>query len=429
MSYVIDLTKNDKQKEYFNQVFMSIKSGRYKYFAYGGAIRGGKTFVTLFILILLCRKYKGSRWVVVREDGPALTKTTIPSIEKLLANSKEWEWHRDKSNTHVKNTVTGSAIYFYPENIKQDPNLNTFLGLECNGFFLEQAEELSEDMWSMSIQRAGSWYIDPMPPPFIFTTFNPTQKWVKKMFYEPYADGTLEPPYYFLEALPNDNPFVTKDQWDAWSTLDPLSYDRMIKGDWSAFAIDRPFAYCFDQKKHVSTVTYEQSAYLHLSFDFNVDPVTAIASQYINDEIRILSEFRLQNSNIHELCDRILTTYPTAVYMVTGDASGRARSALTQGTINYYTVIKQKLKLNDAQMKVPSVNPAISDSQVLCNSILSHRTVKINPSCTYLIDDLKYVEVNDTGDIDKTKDKHRSHLLDCWRYLLNTFHKGMIKLQ
>lgn len=225
-----------------------------------------------------------------------------------------------------------------------------------------------------------------------------------------------------------DNPHINPAEVDeARNQLDELTF----RCEYLAEDVDlthRPFCWAFDQTKHVSKIHYDPSQYLHLSFDFNVDPITAIASQYVNGEIRILKEFRLQNSNIHELCDRVVAAFESPVYLVTGDASGRARSALTQGNINYYTVIKQKLRLNDGQLKVPSVNPAISDSQVLCNSILSHRPLFIDPSCTYLIEDLKYVEVNDTGDIDKTKDKHRSHLLDCFRYTLNTFHKGMLKL-
>ena len=81
-------------------------------------------------------------------------------------------------------------------------------------------------------------------------------------------------------------------------------------------------------------------------------------------------------------------------------------------------------------MMQPSVNPAVKDSRVLVNSILQNHPLYIDPSCVHLIDDLKYVEVKeDTNDIDKTKDKHHSHLLDTFRYLLNTFHKDLIHLK
>ena len=169
--------------------------------------------------------------------------------------------------------------------------------------------------------------------------------------------------------------------------------------------------------------------YLHLSFDFNVDPITCVASQYVSGEIRFIKEFRLSNSNIYELCDRIVTTYPGSAYLVTGDASGQSRSALTIGNINYYSVIREKLRLTSGQLKVPSVNPAISDSQVLTNSILQNHSVVFDPSMVYTIDDLLYVEMTDGGDIDKAKNKHRSHLLDAVRYTFNTFHKHLLNIR
>ena len=424
----IDLTKNQKQSAYFYKVMESIKNRAFKYFAYGGAIRGGKTYVTLAIILILCRMFKGSRWVIVRQDMPALQKTTIPSLEKLLRGSTNWVWNRDKSNLHVKNTQTGSIIFFYGENIDRDPELMTFLGVECNGFFLEQAEELSEEIWQKAVERAGSWYIDPMPPPFIFTTFNPTQKWVKKKFYEPYKSGELKEPYFFLEALPDDNPFVTNDQWSAWKTLDPTNYDRFIKGDWNAFTVKKAFAYAFDEQKHVKPCSYDPDHYLYLSFDFNIDPITCIARQYIDGQIRYIKEFRISNSNIDELCDRILSTFVNPVYIITGDASGRNSTALVRGKLNYYKVIKDRLSLNDNQIKVPSVNPAVSDTRVICNSVLANFNVIFDPSCEFLIEDLKYCEVNDDGDIDKSKDKHRTHLLDCFRYDQNTFFSHLIHI-
>lgn len=226
-----------------------------------------------------------------------------------------------------------------------------------------------------------------------------------------------------------DNPYIKKEEVDAAKAeLDPLTFAC----EYLAEDVDlshKPFAYCFDKTRHIRPVQYDNGHYLHLSFDFNVDPITCVASQFINGEIRFIKEFRLSNSNIYELCDRINVTYPGAALLVTGDASGQARSALTVGNLNYYSVIREKLRLNPAQLKVPSVNPAISDSQVLCNSLLQNYNVSFDPSMVYTIDDLMYVEMTDNGDIDKSKDKHRSHLLDAVRYTFNTFHKNLLHIR
>ena len=127
----VDLARNVKQQELFNQTMYSIAKKRAgqsdynKYFFYGGAIRGGKTFCILTILTILCKMFPKSKWVVVRADMPALTQTTIPSIEKILISSPNWKWSRDKSNYFVKHS-NGSKIIFKGENITSDHELNDF---------------------------------------------------------------------------------------------------------------------------------------------------------------------------------------------------------------------------------------------------------------------------------------------------------------
>lgn len=226
-----------------------------------------------------------------------------------------------------------------------------------------------------------------------------------------------------------DNPYIKREEVDdARRQLDELTFRCEFLAD-DVDLVSNPFCYAFSEGKHVKPLEYNPENYTRISFDFNVDPITALISQHEDGVIHILKEFRLQNSDIYELCDRIMATYPQGVFMVTGDASGQNRSALTAGNLNYYHVIKQKLNLNDGQLMVPTFNPAIADSRVLCNSILQNFPIYIDPECKYTIEDLKYVEVKDDGEINKTADKHRSHLLDTFRYTLNTWHKDLLNIK
>ena len=114
----IDFSINSKQKELFTVVMKSTITHDYYYIAYGGAIRGGKTYGVLGILAILCKMYPHSKWVVVRSDFPALSKTTIPSLEKIIDGSTNWKWHRDKSNYYVEYVPNGAKIYFFAKEQK-----------------------------------------------------------------------------------------------------------------------------------------------------------------------------------------------------------------------------------------------------------------------------------------------------------------------
>jgi hypothetical protein len=229
-----------------------------------------------------------------------------------------------------------------------------------------------------------------------------------------------------------DNPYIDRDEIEEIrSTMDELSFRCEILAE-DVDLSNNPFAYAFDEDTHVtSDVAFNENKPVIISFDFNVDPITAVASQgdFISS-IHFLKEFVLPNSDIYELCDRINAFFPNAVFLVTGDATGRARSAVSKGNINYYQIIKMKLNLTEQQMKTPTINPAISDTRVLLNSMLQNGDVKFHPDLHWTIRDMKYVEVDDNGDIkkDRSNDIRKSDLLDTVRYTLNTFYRHFLKI-
>ncbi len=417
MSEKILFQPTDKQEYFLNKVF----NPEYSFLAYGGAAGGGKTFVSIGIIIMLCRFYPKSRWCVIRKSLSEIKLNTLPSFWKICPTNFVTQWNKSEFTCLFRN---GSQIIFKGENISDDPELQWMDGLEVNGFLLEQAEELSQKTFDKCKLRAGRNVIEPMPPIKILMTLNPSQSWPREVIYKPYTEDKLLPPYCYVPAYISDNPYLPEQYVSGLKHLDSITYRRFVEGDWSAFAVNNPFAYAFDATKHLGPVAFDEKKQLNLSFDFNIDPITCIAGQDLN----IIQEFRIKNSDIYELCDRIKAMFPNALFVVTGDATGHNRSALAKGNINYYLAIRQRLNLSQGQMKQPSINPAVSDSRVILNSILQNGNLLINPeTCPYLIQDLQSVEVDDKGDIDKAKDKYKSHLLDCLRYYLCTFHGRFIK--
>jgi hypothetical protein len=85
-------------------------------------------------------------------------------------------------------------------------------------------------------------------------------------------------------------------------------------------------------------------------------------------------------------------------------------------------VIKSELKLSMGQFKLPAANPPIKKTRLLCNALLSkHPDYLFSDRVPYLITDIEETEVNNQGGVDESKDKHKGHLLACWRYFNWTF--------
>ncbi len=226
-----------------------------------------------------------------------------------------------------------------------------------------------------------------------------------------------------------DNPHINHEEVDHLrDQLDELTFRCEILAEDVDLA-NNPFAYAFDVDKHVHDVVFDPHQHIYLSFDFNVDPITCIAVQHVSGCINVIGEFALRNSDIYQLCDSIIAKYPKASLIVTGDATGANRSALTAGNTGYYDVVQSRLRLGRMQMRQPAVNPSVRDTRVLVNSLLQNYCVKIDRSCKGLITDLKYVEVDEEGDIikDRSTDVRKSDLMDCFRYYCATFHRDWIR--
>ena len=413
-----------KQLEFMDAVF----SFKHECLMYGGAAGGGKSYVSLATLITLAKLFPNSKSHVIRESLPSLKRTTIPTFFKLCPKSFIRSYHQ---TDHIVTFNNGSTLEFFPENFNMDKNLTRFDGLETNFFLIEECQEIQKKTFEKCKLRVGRHIIPKQPPRLILLTCNPSQQWPKTEFHEPSENGTLNASYFYKRALMMDNPTLPDEYLAAMENLDDITRAVFVNGDWDVVDVERPFAYGFNKFKSVKpNIQIKQNEPIILSFDFNVDPITCIAGQSYGDKIQIIREFRLRNSDVYQLCQTIRAEFGDVLYYVTGDASGANRSAMTKGTLNYYMIIRDELDLPKSAFRVPSVNPSIKNSRVLLNSILQkHPDFTIDSSCQFLIHDLQNVETTPSGDIEKTKDAKLTHLLDCLRYYLWTFHNDFIRLK
>lgn len=179
--------------------------------------------------------------------------------------------------------------------------------------------------------------------------------------------------------------------------------------------------WAFDEKLHViDSFVFNKELPIFISFDFNVDPITCIVAQHKMDksEIIVFDEFKLANSNIYQLCERIKAKYPLSLpIVINADATGKNRTAISN--LNYLQVIQKELMISNYNMKVGNVNPSVNNSRLLTNALFSrHPYCKVTKNCENLIKDLKYVQTNDSGEIvkDRSKEYGKADLLDCLRY-------------
>lgn len=215
----------------------TLQDGRFRIIGFGGGIRGTKTWGTLAALVALCRIFPRSRWVVVRKDLERIRKNTLPSFNKLREQIGPFLGEVNQS-TWTSTCANGSQIIFFGENYEEDKDLSRWKGLEANGFDLEEADELQEASYYKAIERAGAWIVPNghQPPPLVLCTFNPCPNWPKRVFYEPWKNGTIAAPFAFIPATAADNPSIPESTREGWRSLPEQEYRRFVEGDWEVLS-------------------------------------------------------------------------------------------------------------------------------------------------------------------------------------------------
>lgn len=218
-----------------------------------------------------------------------------------------------------------------------------------------------------------------------------------------------------------------------------------------------------------STLEFDPKLPLDLSIDFNSNPgMHMVLGQYFSREDRFTAvhevhESRMDTRDAMDALARLLVDYdkhgryaplsdeafkagpkdrylPSEVHIF-GDPSGSSRSQQSNET--GYQIVRAKLErmgyspayeqghAKTYRIRVAKAHPSITDSVNVYNNILCDmdgaRHYHVNgPRCPRLVDDLKHLQQDETGSIDKS-DQELSHSSDAERYRLHYLRGGRVE--
>jgi phage terminase large subunit len=263
--------------------------------------------------------------------------------------------------------------------------------------------------------------------------------WIRKYFFDEKDAYRLNDSFKDNSLLHhstfNDNDFIDKDAY--YQTLLQNAHgntNRMlvdIQGKWGVESISNPFFYAFNET-HIIDNKYEvvENSILYLSFDFNVNPTTLLIGQ-INNGLNVIDliladENTMQgHSPLEAACLKFKEKYINSgiitrpYIVVTGDASGKSKTADNQANKNFYTKIAHILSLSQSQFKLRKSNTTHELSREICNSALYSTDVKIYKSAELLIKDINIAYVDESGTLNKAKKEHGLHIVDAFRYMID----------
>lgn len=218
----------------------------------------------------------------------------------------------------------------------------------------------------------------------------------------------------------------------AQSQTDPRTYREQYEATFEELI--GGVYYAFDINANVTQeAVYNWRMPLRLIWDFNVDPFCVSVAQSYSfqdefrnpyDNIHVIDEFRIRNSNTPEMCNEILKKYGghKAGIVIYGDSTSRSRDTASSFS-DYQIIIDRFHNMPGFSVRIKDKNPVIKDRVNAVNSKLKayngKRHIFINPACRYFIKDLMHVVYKEgTTELDKT-DLELTHFSDGFGYYID----------
>ena len=197
-----------------------------------GGYGSAKTYGACLKLLRLITKYPGSRWAIIRRVHKQLKATTMVTFDSLVPATFLTS-RNDTDGTRV--FTNGSTVQFL--GLDTPGTLGVLQGLEINGAFIDQAEEISEKIFDTVDARVGRWTkLAQMPERWLFLTANPTDElhWLYERFADesPQRETWRAKGYECIVADSRSNRFLPDANLDALLSKDDEFVRRFVRGEW-----------------------------------------------------------------------------------------------------------------------------------------------------------------------------------------------------
>ena len=399
---------------------------------YQGGYGSGKTFSGSLLGILLALKYPGIRGLVGAQTYTLVRDTTLQTYFEHLENfgfieGVDYEWSASLQKLTFKN---GSEILFRHFD---EPNKLKSLNL---GFVeIEEMSDIPYDTFKMLLSRMRqkvkkSWKNFRHR---IFGHTNPEMQrgWVYKTFVENPALN-----YRLISAPTTQNIYLPDGFCDELKKIyDEKYYNIFVlaqNGEYNNGLVVKDFT-----DANIKNITYQPEMDLHISCDFNVDPMCWVFAHKTDDKVFYFDEIAMENTTTAKACEEFYRRYPAhkGKVIINGDASGDNRSCTSEYT-NYVIIKKKLLQYGyDVEIQIKAFNPPIKNRIMAFNSKVRSADGEIclfvDKKCEkllYNIYNLRYkegssrIDIPTYSQIKQSKElKFLSHPMDAASYLVDFY--------
>lgn len=366
---------------------------------YQGGYGSGKTWCGALLGILLAKKYPGCRGLVGAKEYELVRKTTLVKyFEHLDALGY-------KKNNHYKYNKVDKIITFKNGSeilFSQLDDPEKFKSLDLHWAEIEEASQVGDSTIKGLLGRLRNTYRQDNWGDFKYRLFGHTNPEANKgWIYDRFVEKKQE--NYRLIIAPTTNNIYLPEHYvkEMESAYDPEYFRINVLGefgDYNSGLVVKGFT-----DENLKTLQYCKELPIHLTCDFNVDPMMWCIAHKDKENVYFFDEIVVENATTEMCIKEFIRRYPKkdAEIIINGDASGDNRS--TQSEFTNYATMRKILKDNgytNFRFELRNFNPPILNRIASFNARVRSASGKVRlfvdkAKCPYLmknIYNLKYKE-------------------------------------
>ncbi len=213
-----------------------------------------------------------------------------------------------------------------------------------------------------------------------------------------------------INATSHDNLFLPETYIKSLKeSYDEKVYQQEVEGKFINITSGRIY-YAFDRSIHVKPIIKSTKHPIYFGNDFNVNPMTSIVCQYVDNVLYCLDEIWLMSSDTYEMGDTMGERFGRG-WKVVPDSTGKALRS-SAGGVSDHDILRDK-----GFQIVGHGNPFRVDRYNTVNNLLEKGRIVIDPKCVKLIRDLEQVSYKEGSTLPDTAQKDLTHISDCLGYV------------
>lgn len=363
--------------------------------------RFGKTYLAIREMCYRARNPQQNVWYITSSYRAAKMIVWKPLKNKLLDLRWVAKINESELSIELKN---GSTI-----SLKGADNYDSLRGSSISYVVLDEVSEIPPNAWievirpALADQQGGALFIG-------------TPKGKGNWSYDLYLQEKEQPnTWKSFQYTTLDGGRVSAEEIEsARADMSERQFNQEFMATFENY--EGRLAYAFDRDLHIKELDNPDLRVLEVGCDFNVSPITATIGVRQGNDLYIIDEILMHNSNTQELAEEIRNRYPSSKIFCYPDPAGSARKSSANGHTDHTIlqnagfIVKAPRKHDPVRDRINALNARLCDAN-------KERHLYISKSAKYTVESLeKYTYKEGTRIPDK--DSGYDHIFDALSYCI-----------